>query len=75
MILRKTSFLKIFHFQEIIEEHWRYFSADVLPQRKNPSAGFNFSRRPRTPPPIPAPAVATPRISSLKISENKNITS
>ena len=45
-------------------------------RRKYPSAGFNFSRRPRTPPPIPAPtAVATPSISSLKISQNENITS
>ena len=39
-------------------------------------AGYNFSRRPGTPPPIPTPTpVATPRISSLKISQNANITS
>ena len=44
-------------------------------ERKYPSAGYNFSRRPRTPPPIPAPTpVATPRISSLKISDKEKIT-
>ena len=43
------------------------------PQRRYPSAGYNFSRRPRTPPPIPPPApVAPPRISSLKIADSEN---
>ena len=49
---------------------------DTESKRIYPSAGYNFSRRPGTPPTIPTPApVATPCISSLKISQNANITS
>ena len=43
------------------------------PQNRYPSAGYNFSRRPRTPPSIPPPTpVAALRISSLEISDSEN---
>ena len=59
-----------------IDERVETFSKRIYPKRIYPSAGYNFSRRPGTPPPIPTPTpVATPRISSLKISQNANITS